>query len=206
MSPEEIKYALARVLVLFLFAIFVFGGIHVICSHVVSTPIVAPIERKSLDVPELIIDLDGIILEQMKQKAAPPIHVNPVQCLTDNIYYEAGFEPYEGQLAVAQVTINRAHDDPKAICNVVYFKKVNPATGKKEAAFSWTLGYKWRAHGMNRTAYRECYAMAKAVLTLGLRSDIIDGSVEHYHADYISPRWKNNYQVVAQIGAHIFYR
>jgi hypothetical protein len=30
---------------------------------------------------------------------------------------------------------------------VVYFKKVNPATGKKEAAFSWTLGEVWRSEG-----------------------------------------------------------
>jgi|HubBroStandDraft_2_1064218.scaffolds.fasta_scaffold228320_2 hypothetical protein len=37
--------------------------------------------------------------------------------------------------------------DASKVCDVVYFKKVNLATGKKEAAFSWTLGEAWRAKG-----------------------------------------------------------
>ena len=44
-----------------------------------------------------------------------------VECLAQNIYYEAGYEPEKGQLAVAFVTINRVksghfEDD---ICGVV---------------------------------------------------------------------------------------
>jgi len=155
---------------------------------------------------QIILGEDEAILLMIETQQKVTITQNPVQCLTDNIYYEAGFEPYEGQLAVAQVTLNRAREKTNNICNVVYFKKVNPNTGKKEAAFSWTLGSHWRARGINRTAYRMCAQMAKAVLTNHLRSDIIDSSVEFYHADYISPRWKNSHEMVAQIGAHIFYR
>jgi spore germination cell wall hydrolase CwlJ-like protein len=134
------------------------------------------------------------------------VQLSPVQCLTDNIYYEAGFEPYEGQLAVAQVTLNRAHENPRDVCQVVYFKKVNPSTHKKEAAFSWTLGKKWRPKGINRKAYGECKQLAQAVLTKGLRSAIIDDGVEFYAAVYIHPRWANEHEKVTTIGQHVFYR
>lgn len=53
-----------------------------------------------------------------------------IQCLAQNIYHEARGEPYEGQLAVAYVTLNRTQDkDFKgSICDVVYQK----------SQFSWT--------------------------------------------------------------------
>lgn len=131
---------------------------------------------------------------------------NSLTCLANNIYYESATEPVEGQIAVAQVTMNRVHDRTfdGTVCGVVYFKKVNPNTGKKEAAFSWTLGSKWRAKGMNHKIYEHCKAIAHAFLTKRMRSDIIGANVEYYHADYISPGW--NRQVVAHIGHHIFYQ
>ena len=47
-------------------------------------------------------------------------------CLAKNIYHEAATEPFEGKVAVAQVTINRAESGkfPSDICNVVYQKNV----------------------------------------------------------------------------------
>ena len=47
-----------------------------------------------------------------------------IDCLTKNIYYEAGAEPIAGQIAVAQVTINRTGDKrfPNTICGVVHQK------------------------------------------------------------------------------------
>lgn len=146
------------------------------------------------------------ILQEAPRVLMASVPQTPIKCLTDNIYFESGFEPYEGQLAVAQVTLNRAHERTSDICNVVYFKKVNPNTGKKEAAFSWTLGRKWKPRGINREAYLECAQLAREVLTNHLRSAIIDSSVVMYHANYVAPRWKHNYEMVAQIGAHIFYR
>jgi len=143
-------------------------------------------------------------LDLIRRATAKP--ADPVKCLTDNIYFEAGFEPEEGQLAVAQVTLNRAHDNKRNICSVVYYKKVNPQTHKKEAAFSWTLGKKWRPKGINREHYNECQQIAKAVLTKGLRSDIIDDTVTYYHATYVNPRWAKSREMVAQIGQHVFYR
>ena len=34
-----------------------------------------------------------------------------LDCLARNIYHEAGYEPFEGKVAVAQVTINRSKSD-----------------------------------------------------------------------------------------------
>lgn len=131
-----------------------------------------------------------------------------LSCMADNIYYEAGFESREGQIAVAQVVLNRLHDShfPKSICDVIYFKKINPTTGKKVAAFSWTLGRNWRANGKSRKVYRECVILARDVLTKKIHSSIIDSSVKYYHATYITARWDDDHMVVAQIGKHVFYR
>jgi len=56
-----------------------------------------------------------------------------VDCLAENIYYEAGYEPRDGKIAVAMVTLNRVQDPqfPKDICSVVKQKV------KSTCQFSW---------------------------------------------------------------------
>lgn len=56
-----------------------------------------------------------------------------VECLAKNIYYEAGSEPREGMLAVAQVTMNRvkSNEFPRSVCGVVYQQR------KGVCQFSW---------------------------------------------------------------------
>lgn len=51
-----------------------------------------------------------------------------VLCLALNIYHESRGEPYDGQIAVAHVTINRSKKNKTTICQEVYKKK----------QFSWT--------------------------------------------------------------------
>lgn len=172
------------------------------------------IEKLRLQLIEAQIATDGIILDDIQQQnlrgMKKPKRFKPMtseQCLADNIYYEAASEPYEGKLAVAQVTMNRVADNfgGDTVCGVVYFKKVNPYTGKKEAAFSWTLGSHWRAHFLSRSIYNECKEIARQVLSGQLHSEIIGRDVEYYHADYIKARWAYNRDPVAHIGHHIFY-
>lgn len=164
---------------------------------------------------EAEIEMDGIILDDIQQqhlrgmkpgKRAKPMTAE--QCLTDNIYYEAASEPFEGKVAVAQVTMNRVADSfgGDSVCAVVYFKKINPNTGKKEAAFSWTLGSHWRTHFLSRHIYEECREIAKQMLAGELHSEVIGNDVEFYHADYIKARWAPNHDEVAHIGHHIFYQ
>jgi len=127
-----------------------------------------------------------------------------LECLALNIYREAGYEPFEGKVGVAQVTLNRvaSPDFPNDICQVVYQKNV--VYQRVICQFSWYCDQVHRNRPINPRAYNESMEVAKAVLLEGFR---LPGLTEalFYHADYVSPRW-NNMEVLAKIGAHIFYR
>ena len=133
-------------------------------------------------------------------------HADALDCLADNIYYEAANEPYAGKVAVAQVTINRAAQDFQGdVCAAVYFKAVNPRTGKKEAAFSWTLGRAWRAQHVDPVTHAGCMWLADLMLRGGEGNPLISDDVKFYHAVYVHPRWRHMVRV-AQIGLHVFYK
>jgi len=121
-------------------------------------------------------------------------------CLAKNIYHEAASEPFEGKVAVAQVTINRAESGkfPSDICNVVYQKNV--VYGKVICQFSWYCesGPKVRSN----TMYKESMEVAKKVLLENFRLPSLHKAM-YYHADYVNPNW--NLPKISQIGRHIFY-
>jgi spore germination cell wall hydrolase CwlJ-like protein len=123
-------------------------------------------------------------------------------CLAKNIYYEAGYESFEGKVAVAQVTINRANsgDFPADICGVVYQKSV--IYQKVICQFSWYCEQPGRVKPMHAAAYDESYAVAKKVLLENFRLDGLKNAM-YYHADYVNPGWGK--EKVAKIGRHIFY-
>ena len=121
-------------------------------------------------------------------------------CLAKNIYFEAAQEPFEGKVAVAQVTINRAESGkwPPDICGVVYQKNV--IFGKLICQFSWycETGPKVKSNA----AYTESMEVAKKVLLENFRLASIKNAY-YYHADYVNPNW--NKPKITQIGRHIFY-
>ena len=127
-----------------------------------------------------------------------------LDCLAMNIYREAGYEPFEGKVAVAQVTINRAKDDtgrfPNKICEVVHQK--NMFYEKVVCQFSWYCDRE-SLTPVNKQKYQESYAVAKKVYLEGFRLDGLDEAL-YYHADYMNPNW--NLQKVLHIGQHIFYK
>ena len=126
-----------------------------------------------------------------------------LECLALNIYREAGNEPFEGKVAVAQVTLNRvkSKDFPISICGVVYQK--TSCTEKVVCQFSWYCDSTHRTRPINKASYAESYDVAKKVMLEGFRLDSITDAL-YYHADYVSPNWK--YKRVAKIGTHIFYK
>jgi len=127
-----------------------------------------------------------------------------IECLAKNIYYEAATEPFEGKVAVAQVTINRTKSPhfPKDICSVVY--ETNFVYNRLICQFSWYCESKTKVRPIHIESYREAEAVAKRVLLEGYKLNIITEDVLYYHADYVNPRWKK--QRVAKIGKHIFYK
>ena len=125
-----------------------------------------------------------------------------LKCLAQNIYYEAGYEPFEGKVAVAQVTLNRADSGkfPDDICGVIFQKSV--IYDKVICQFSWYCENAGVRKPVNPAAYQESMAVAKKVLLEGFRLDGLKDAV-YYHADYVSPRWGK--EKIATIGRHIFY-
>lgn len=119
-----------------------------------------------------------------------------VDCLSQNIYYEAGIEPLEGKYAVAQVTLNRLKTGywGKSICKVVHAR----------AQFSWTL--KKKRPAPKGLFWEESQSIARNVLKNGIRVKPLKESLM-YHADYIpNPRWADQKQRITKIGVHIFYK
>jgi spore germination cell wall hydrolase CwlJ-like protein len=122
--------------------------------------------------------------------------------LAQNIYYEAGYEPFEGKVAVAQVTLNRMESGkwPDDVCGVIFQKSV--IYDKVICQFSWYCENAGVRKPVNPAAYQESMAVAKKVLLEGFRLDGLKDAV-YYHADYVSPRWGK--EKIATIGRHIFY-
>lgn len=124
-----------------------------------------------------------------------------LECLALNVYKEAGGEPFEGKVAVAQVTLNRVDNPnfPKDVCGVVYQK--NMFMSKVVCQFSWYCEN--NAKPVNNPAYKESYAVAKKVLLEGFRLDGFKDAL-YFHATYVKPSW--SYEKIGIIGNHIFYK
>ena len=124
-------------------------------------------------------------------------------CLAKNIYHEAGSEPFEGKVAVAQVTLNRTASGkfPDDICKTIYQKNV--VYEKVVCQFSWYCDRETSVKPLNKAVYNESMEVAKKVLLEGFRLPGLNNAL-YYHADYINPGW--NREKVAKVGRHIFYR
>ena len=127
-----------------------------------------------------------------------------LNCLAENIYYEARSESFEGKLAVAQVTINRVSDGrfKPSVCGVVKQKDI--INGSMICQFSWFCDV---AHDVVRNKYQweESLVVARKALTEPVVHDILHKqNALYYHATYVKPGW--NKPVVTKIGNHIFYR
>lgn len=117
-----------------------------------------------------------------------------------NLYYEAGYEPRIGKIAVGIVTLNRVNDPryPKTIKAVV----------TEDKQFSWYNDRIVKTPPANNAMWQDCLEIARMLLTRGADNDMIkmlEGAT-HYHATYVNPAWAKTKTKVVQIGQHIFYR
>lgn len=123
------------------------------------------------------------------------------ECLAKNIYFEAGSEPVEGKIAVAQVTKNRVKSGKFAntYCGVIYERHNN------KCQFSWTCdgrSDKIKAPSL----YSNALKIAQDFLFRNKKSAIIGKDVYFYHANYVQPNWSNDLSPVTTIGSHVFYK
>jgi spore germination cell wall hydrolase CwlJ-like protein len=125
-----------------------------------------------------------------------------LDCLTRNIYWESATEPFEGKVAVAQVTINRVESGRFApdICGVVYQKNV--VYDKVICQFSWNCDGSSKVRPIYPAHWKESEEVAKKVLLEGFRLPSVKNAL-YFHADYVNPRWGK--PQVAKFGRHIFY-
>ncbi|HVY91058.1 MAG TPA: cell wall hydrolase [Hyphomonadaceae bacterium] len=124
-----------------------------------------------------------------------------LDCLAEAVYYEARSESARGQMAVAEVVMNRVHDSrfPKTVCDVVFQGRYRD-TG---CQFTFTCD-----GSMNHKPDGEAWDRAKSValhVALGLSKPVTNHAT-HYHTDYVNPYWKAGMVETAVIGTHIFYR
>lgn len=130
-------------------------------------------------------------------------------CLALNIYHEARDQPFIGQVAVAQVVMNRVRDDryPDDVCEVV----------TQGPTYSWRpdfpvrhrCQFSWYCDGKSdktpdETAWEQALIIAQGVHT-GNLDDFVEGAT-HYHATYVLPEWAESKVPVVQIAEHVFYR
>lgn len=116
-------------------------------------------------------------------------------CLAKAVYFEARGETEEGQLAVAQVVLNRAASGvyPPTICGVV----------TQHAQFSFVHGGSMPSPDASSACWRK--ALAIAAIALKHLAPTVANNVLWYHATYVAPAWGRQHVRVAQIGTHIFY-
>ena len=126
-------------------------------------------------------------------------------CLARNVFYEANGEPMEGQMAVAQVTVNRAKSGlfPHDLCAVV--AQTTVVGSDRICQFSWycnTDRNKLKTLKPNDPSY----IAAKKVFLDGQKVAKIDKDVMWFHETSIkvNPRWPH--KVATQIGNHVFYK
>ncbi len=124
------------------------------------------------------------------------------RCLATAIYFEARGESEKGQIAVAQVVMNRVRSSlyPDTICGVVFQGQMR-RTG---CQFSFTCDGR-SDFPKDKVQWRRANEIAKR-MTEGesFLSDV--GYSTHYHANYVAPRWRRDLNKVKKVGTHIFYR
>lgn len=119
-----------------------------------------------------------------------------MRCLAGAVYFESRGEPLAGQLAVAQVIINRADDPrfPASYCGVV----------QQAGQFSFIRNGRMPHIREHSAAWARARAIAE-IAHRGLWQSEANDAV-FFHARYVSPGWSQRKERLAQISTHIFYR
>jgi spore germination cell wall hydrolase CwlJ-like protein len=124
------------------------------------------------------------------------------KCLANAVYFESRSEPVRGQIAVAQVVMNRVFSGyyPDDVCSVVYQNSYRRLACQFTFACDGIPDVVTEAEAWDRAK-----RIAKA--TLDGRVWLPDvGKATHYHASWVRPRWVREMRKLQKIGVHTFYR
>ena len=135
-------------------------------------------------------------------------------CLALNTYHEAKNQSLVGQIATAQVVMNRVEDDrfPSTVCEVVKQGPTRPSweDPEKEYPIKHRCQFSWYCDGKddtpkNEKAWRKAQDVAFLVYYNKIQLDVTEGAT-HYHATYVRPSWAKTKKRTTRIEKHIFYR
>jgi len=129
------------------------------------------------------------------------VNARELSCLAQAVYYEARGETYQGQVAVAEVVMNRARSGvyPGSVCGVVY-QGSHRATGC-QFTFTCDGSLERRPRG---ASWARSQQVARQVL-LGYTRPIT-ARATHYHTTAVDPYWSSSLIETGRIGEHVFYR
>ncbi|HTK14215.1 MAG TPA: cell wall hydrolase [Xanthobacteraceae bacterium] len=124
------------------------------------------------------------------------------KCLANAVYFESRGESERGQMAVAQVVMNRVFSDfyPNDVCGVVY----------QNAGRHLACQFTFACDGIpDVVREKEAWVVAERIAR-----DTLDGKIwvtevgkaTHYHAYWVHPRWVREMKKLDKIGVHTFYR
>lgn len=133
-----------------------------------------------------LVGLSGIISTPAQASAVQ------VECLAKNIYHEARGQSKQGQIAVANVVLNRVESKkfPNDACSVI-----NQRT-RRVCQFSWVCGGKKPIH--EKGAWNKALELAKRIYNRDVQ-DVTDGALFFKVGSYHN-------RMTTKIGAHIFYK
>jgi hypothetical protein len=191
------------------------GGIVVATSGTASVPGLESLDEmveRTIAEQDLVAPPEGLIVPDETKPERPlvdrsrPLELlvadyssdqardREADCLASAVYFESNGEPFAGQLAVAEVIINRARSGRFAstLCGVI----------TQRSQFSFVRGGRIPSPPRSSQGWRNAVAIAHIAL-----DDLADSPVASalfFHARYVSPRWR--LQRLATVGNHVFYR
>jgi spore germination cell wall hydrolase CwlJ-like protein len=181
-----------------------------VSANIGPMPVVEPLLLKAVDKETAKKANDAMPLTQSAVPPALPFIFSgtpadferATDCLAATIYYEAGAEIAAGQMAAAQVVLNRARHPayPKTVCGVV-FQGHERRTG---CQFSYTCDGSMIRRRPSADAWARHRGLAAAMLK-GLVYPKV-GLATHYHTDWVLPAWSARLDKVRVEGTHLFFR
>lgn len=119
-----------------------------------------------------------------------------MNCLAQNIYYEARGESILGMVGIAQITLNRAdskHRGKSTLCGVVH----------DDRQFSWANGSA-KPRRLDKVSWQHSLHIAQLVL-LGVRIRELDDAIYFHSRKIKQPKWSRDLPVNKTIGKHIYF-
>ena len=155
--------------------------------------------------PEITVHTRLAHIQATEEMARQQRLFKEIDCLARNIYYEARGESPEGQLAVAQVTLNRVESNmfPNTICGVVNERYM--VRNKEVCQFSWRCEYNTNPK-LKISESNPVFLIAWQAIRDYHKLTVVTHDTYWFHATYVKPRWRKSKELVAKIDYHIFYR